>query len=159
MGKRACETPSGQKNCRNVDLCKSRGSNPTKKGPQRRPRGKSLSEYRPVQIAGAQSVVISTCATLSVEQVAFSTGFSLPRPPRRTIRGAICRNIDLCKSFSCTSRVFDRIFFSRSSRRPALSGPRPALPRLARTAQSVPSRLCRLARTAPPLPPRPNRPA
>ena len=109
---------------RNYELCKSPranrtesrpvqvtgGRNRTENRPARRSQGKSLSECRPVQIAVPESVGISTCATHSVVQVAFSTGFFLPRPPRRPVRGAICRNIDLCKPFSCTSRFFDRIF-------------------------------------------------
>ena len=80
--KRASATSPVQKICRNIDLCKS---------PRR-----NLSEYRPVQtfqlhkshfrpdflsqgtrgaLSQGQSVGISTCATLSVAQVAFSTDF------------------------------------------------------------------------------------
>ena len=110
VGKRARETAQGQKICRNIDLCKSRGRNLPESGPPRRFRVKNLSECRPVQVAAPESVVISTCATLSVSQVAFSTGFSLPCPPRRSAWAKNCRNVDLCKPFSCTSRVSDRIF-------------------------------------------------
>ena len=38
--------------------------------------GRNRTEYRPVQIAGAESYGISTCANLSVAQVDFSSGFS-----------------------------------------------------------------------------------
>ena len=41
-GKWARATPPGAKTCRNVDLCKSRRLDSTKKGPQRRPRRKSV---------------------------------------------------------------------------------------------------------------------
>ena len=49
VGKRARETAQGQKICRNIDLCKSRGRNLPESGPPRRFRVKKLSECRPVQ--------------------------------------------------------------------------------------------------------------
>ena len=94
--KGASATSPRQKTCRKIDLCKS---------PRR-----NLSEYRPVQTfqlhksrfrqvflshalrdapPGQKSVGMSTCASR---------------------RAGICRNIDLCKPFSCTSRIFDRLF-------------------------------------------------
>ena len=90
VGKRACETLLRQKICRKIDLCKSPGPN--------------LLEYRPVQIfqlhkshfrqdflshasprrpARTESVGISTCANLSVAQVAFPTDFFLSWSSRR----------------------------------------------------------------------------
>ena len=78
--KGACAMIPGAKVCRNVDLCKSPRRNLSENGPARRFRAKNLSECRPVQIVAPESAGMSTCANLSVAQVAFSTGFSLPRP-------------------------------------------------------------------------------
>ena len=83
------------------------------------------------EVAAPESVGMSTCANLSVAQVAFSTGFSLPRPPRRSFLGAICRNIDLCKPLSCTSRISNRLFLPTlaAARQSRVSRFRLALPR------------------------------
>ena len=56
-------------------------------------------DYRPaVQMTQTKSVGITTCANLSVAQVAFSTDFSFPRPPRRTAQTKSGERTDLRKS-------------------------------------------------------------
>ena len=74
------------------------GANTLENGPVRHSRGKKLSEYRPVQIGAPESVGISTCANLSVAQVAFPTGFYLsalatarsPRRSRSRLASSLC---------------------------------------------------------------------
>ena len=71
--------------------------------------GACLSEYRPVQVAGAEPVGRRSRETLpGKKSVGITTCASR--------RAGICRNIDLYKPFSCTSRVSYRIFPSRPSR-------------------------------------------
>ena len=50
---------------------------------------RSRTQYRPVQIAGAESYGISTCAELSVAQVDFRPTFPPVRPRRQPARHAV----------------------------------------------------------------------
>ena len=98
--------------------CASRG------GPIRRkrglrdvPRAKNLSEYRPVQISGTQSAGKSTCANPSVAQVAFPTGYSLPRP-RGALSATQSAGKSTCANLSVAQVAFPTGFsLSRLSRR------------------------------------------
>ena len=85
------------------------GPTQRKEGLSDAPGAKSLSEYRPVQIAGQN---LSESRPLRRPRGKKSVGMSTCT----SRRAGICRNIDLCKPFSCTSRISDRISPSHAPR-------------------------------------------